>query len=84
MAMQEHRIDGIDVVTTGASFEEMKKALADDLNSAVTMHKPGSLFRTRQGGRWETLKDGGLRSLDKPKSANPVPAKPAGFRNQRR
>lgn len=40
--MQEHRREGPDVLTGPVKPGDVDRALADELNIAVTLHKPGS------------------------------------------
>ena len=48
--MQEHRIDGPDILTEHGSqeqlFHDLKVAFEDERNSAITLHKPGSIVRS--------------------------------------
>lgn len=72
--MQEHRIDGEDKLTPGADMEDLARALDDERNMAVTMHKPGSIIKTAQGSLHRVEKDGSIRDLKPPKSVGPDPA----------
>lgn len=71
--MQEHRIDGEDVLTPGADLEDFERALRDERNMAVTMHKTGSVIKTAQGSLHRVEKDGSIRDLKPPKKLGPDP-----------
>lgn len=71
--MQEHRIDGEDVITASANMEKFLKAFDDERNMAVTMHKPGSIIKTAQGSVHRVEKDGSIRDLKPPKTLGPDP-----------
>ena len=61
--MQEHRIEGPDVLTPNVTAEQINEALFDDRNIAVTIHKPGSIIHTKDGREYEVQKDGMLKPL---------------------
>lgn len=61
--MQEHRWDGTDEVTPQATPDKALKALANELNRAVTLHKPGSIIKRSDGSEYRVHDDGSLRKI---------------------
>ncbi len=62
--MQEHRHDGTDELTPNATMQDVKRALKDPRNTAVTLHKPGSTVTMSDGKRYLVWKDGSLRRIE--------------------
>jgi hypothetical protein len=64
--MQEMRHDGTEKLTANATWEQLKRAIEDDRNRAVFVHKPGSIITTMHGGhqkKFRVEEDGTLTRL---------------------
>lgn len=64
--MQEIRYDGTDALTARATAADIQRALADDRNARVVLHRPGSTFERWEGGvrkRYRVEDDGSLQRL---------------------
>jgi len=60
--MQEHRPDG-DKFTERVTDADFFRALQDKRNTAVTLHKTGSVVTMKDGRRYMVDKDGCFRRL---------------------
>jgi len=56
--MQERSLDGKETLTPNASIEDFKKALENPNNTSVTLHKPGSVFWSKEANKWFKVIDG--------------------------
>ena len=61
--MQEYRYDGTDELTPNASIKDLERALANEKNKAVTLHKTGSIITRSDGSQYEVWTDGSLRKI---------------------
>jgi hypothetical protein len=64
--MQEHRSTGEDVLTEQVSAEDIMKALEDQRNQAVTIHKAGAEFKAN-GIDYRVTSEGRIESKNKAK-----------------
>lgn len=62
--MQEQKWEGPDVLTEQATDEDLQKALEDQSNRAVTVHKPGSEFKAN-GIDYRVTSEGRIESVGK-------------------
>lgn len=61
--MQEFREDGTDELTPKATMSAFKKALLNEANVAVTMHKPSLIITRTDGSQYRVHTDGSLRKI---------------------
>ena len=60
--MQESRYDGTTVLST-AKLNEINKAIGDEGNRSVTLHKPGEIVTLNGGAQYRVAKDGSWRRI---------------------
>ena len=81
--MQEQKWVGDDVLTENVTDEQLRSALDDETNRAVTVHKPGSKFKAN-GIDYRVATDGRIESQKKAKRrAKNKAAKKARARNRK-
>lgn len=64
--MQEHRWDGTTAETERATLDDVRRAMADRRNRAVTLHMPGSIMEKWERGtrkRFRVTDEGTLQRL---------------------
>lgn len=61
--MQEMRHDGSDILSTLRDRKQLEKALMDQRNESVAVHKPGTVFQSRNGQDYLVRRDGSVRKV---------------------
>ncbi|KKK69904.1 hypothetical protein LCGC14_2929380 [marine sediment metagenome] len=64
--MQEVRHDGSEALTEGATMEDFDRAMKDERNASVALHKPGAVFKSK-GRTLQVMNEGRLKELRRQK-----------------
>ncbi len=61
--MQEHRWTGDDRLTGPADYDSVRRAIANEENAFVALHRPGSVVTMKDGKTYLVDKDGAWRRV---------------------